>query len=229
MSLIGALGMEQQLADIERIRKILKTKKIILVGHSYGGFIATLYAIEFPEHVKKMVLISPAGVLKLPADNKSMAVVKKYLSDKRKKDFDDWLKRYFDYGKIFGKSERELAKLNIEYDKFFVEASERKGVSVPYHIAGELGLTDQIGGWTVHGIYLSLGREYDYRDEVKKITADTLVIYGEKDVYPASISEEYAKLIPNAKIEMIPRVGHFSFEEDPEYFAELVRNFLSEQ
>jgi len=228
-SLIGELGMEQQLADIERIRKILKADKITLVGHSYGGFIATLYAIEFPGHVKKMVLISPAGVLKLPPDKAGMDVVKKYLSDQGKKDFDAWNKKYFDYGKIFTKDEKELAKLNIEYDKFFVEASQAKGAGVPQHISGELGQVGQIGGWSVHGIYLSLGRTYDYREDLKKITADTLVVYGEKDVYPASISEEYAELIPNAKKKMIPGVGHFAFDEDPEGFAQLLNEFLRER
>jgi pimeloyl-ACP methyl ester carboxylesterase len=80
----------------------------------------------------------------------------------------------------------------------------------------------------VHAIYLSLGRKYDHRNELKNITADTLVIYGRKDVYPTSMSEEYTKLIPNSEKEIIAGVGHFSYDEKPEYFAQLVKNFLKE-
>lgn len=47
------LGLSAQLADIERIRRILGHERLILVGHSYGGFLASLYAAEFPEHVEK--------------------------------------------------------------------------------------------------------------------------------------------------------------------------------
>ncbi|MEW5816266.1 MAG: alpha/beta hydrolase [Spirochaetota bacterium] len=227
-ALIAALGIEQQLADIERIRKILRQEKIILIGHSYGGFIATLYAIEFPLAVEKMILISPAGVLKLPADNDGMGVIKNYLPDKSKKDFDDFLKRYFDYGRLFTKSEKELAALNSEYGKFYVEASKQKGIDIPTHIKGEINQTDQIGGWVVHAIYLSLGRKYDYRNELKKITADTLVVYGEKDIYPARISEEYAELIPNSTKEMVAGAGHFVYDEQPEYFSRLVADFLKD-
>jgi proline iminopeptidase len=227
-SLIGALGMEQQLADIERIRKILKAGKIVLIGHSYGGYIATLYALEFPAHVEKMILLSPAGVLKLPADHDGMGAVKDYLPDKRKKDFDDFLKRYFDYGKIFTKSEKELAALNSEYSEFYVEASRHKGIDVPTYINREIKRTDHIGGWVVHAIYLSLGRRYDHRNELKKITADTLVIYGEEDIYPARLSEEYAELIPHAKKEMVPGAGHFVYDENPGYFGQIVGDFLKE-
>ncbi len=228
ITLIDKLGMEQQIADIERLRKILKARKMTLVGHSYGGFIATLYAIEFPEHVEKMILISPAGVLKLPADNDGIAVVKDYLSDEKKKDFDDWLKKYLDYGKIFTKSEKELAALNMEYGEFYLEAAEQKGTEVPLHIKRKSGQTDQVGGWVAHAIYLSLGRKYDYRDKLKDIKAETLVVHGEEDVYPASMSEEYAELIPNSEKEMISGVGHFVFAEKSEYFGQVVRDFLKD-
>src|SRR5688572_3324907 len=45
------LGIGAQIADIERIRLILKQEKLILLGHSFGGFLATMYATEFPERV----------------------------------------------------------------------------------------------------------------------------------------------------------------------------------
>ena len=227
-SLIGGLGMEQQLADIERIRRILNTEKIILVGHSYGGYIATLYAVEFPEHVEKMILLSPAGVLKLPADDDGMGVLKDYLPDKGKKDFDDFLKRYFNYGRIFTKSEKELAALNSEFVKFYLEAARQKGIDVPTHIEREIELKGQIGGWAVHAIYLSLGRKYDHRNELKKITAHTLVIHGEEDIYPASMSEVYAELIPHARKEMVSGAGHFIYDEKPGYFGQIVKGFLKD-
>src|SRR5439155_15020446 len=59
------LGIGAQVADIERIRRILGEEKLILMGHSFGGFLAAMYAAEFPERVEALVLVAPAGVLVL--------------------------------------------------------------------------------------------------------------------------------------------------------------------
>ena len=64
------LGIGAQIADIERIRRILKEDKLLLIGHSFGGFIAALYGAEFPEQIEKLILVAPAGMLTPPAERK---------------------------------------------------------------------------------------------------------------------------------------------------------------
>ena len=34
----------------------------ILVGHSFGGYLVGNYAVEYPQHIKKIVFISPIGI-----------------------------------------------------------------------------------------------------------------------------------------------------------------------
>jgi proline iminopeptidase len=72
------LGLRAQLADIERIRQILGDDKLILIGHSWGGFLASLYAAEFLEHVQALILVSPAAALVMPQDDEKFAMY--YLS-----------------------------------------------------------------------------------------------------------------------------------------------------
>ena len=36
-------------------------EKILLAGHSHGGWVASLYASHFPERVESLFLVSPAG------------------------------------------------------------------------------------------------------------------------------------------------------------------------
>ena len=44
----------------------LDVHDVRLIGHSYGGWIASLYALEFPERLDKLVLLSPPTVLRPP-------------------------------------------------------------------------------------------------------------------------------------------------------------------
>jgi len=64
------LGLPAQIADIERIRRILGQDKLVLVGHSFGAITAALYAAEFPEHVKNGELVVPPDEYFMMGDNR---------------------------------------------------------------------------------------------------------------------------------------------------------------
>jgi proline iminopeptidase len=222
-SLDKVLGLSAQLADIERIRRILKQEKLILIGHSYGGFLASLYAVEFPEHVEKMVLIAPANVLKMPIEDGGFDEIREFLTEEEKAEFDDFLRRYFDYGKIFSKNEKELSSLNSEYGRFYKAVYKHLGLKFPEGPDEDLVL---MGGWMVHAMYLSLGLKYDLTEDLKKVPAPVLVLHGEKDLMPAKASKKYADLFPQGRLKILPDVTHFPFLEDPLEFAKIVKTFL---
>jgi pimeloyl-ACP methyl ester carboxylesterase len=43
-------------------------QKFILLGHSFGGFLSTSYALNYPKYVKQLVLIDPWGFGEKPED-----------------------------------------------------------------------------------------------------------------------------------------------------------------
>ncbi|ORZ38272.1 Alpha/Beta hydrolase protein [Catenaria anguillulae PL171] len=47
--------------------------KVILVGHSLGGYLAANYALRHPDKVAQLILVSPVGVPARPAENPSVA------------------------------------------------------------------------------------------------------------------------------------------------------------
>ncbi|CAG9313847.1 unnamed protein product [Blepharisma stoltei] len=55
-------------SPIEACRNALGLEKMILAGHSFGGYIAGCYTEKFPERVEKVVFISAVGVVKPPDD-----------------------------------------------------------------------------------------------------------------------------------------------------------------
>jgi proline iminopeptidase len=202
------------------IHRILGEDKLILVGHSFGGFLAALYAAEFPEHVEALILIAPADVLVMPqADGGLFEAVRKRLPEDMQADYAAYLKDYLDFQNLFSRSEAELVDVNQGFAKYYWVAMGNSG-SLP-----EQG---KAGGWMVPALYLSMGTRHDYRAALKQVSAPVLVIHGADDLQPEAASRAYAEAFPNAEFHVIPSATHFPFEEQPGAFAAVVGKFLSE-
>jgi proline iminopeptidase len=210
------LGLGAQIADIERIRRLLGEEKLIVVGHSFGAFLASLYAAEFPERVEALVLVSPAEVLVMPPSSGGLfEAVRGRLPASQQAEYDAFLKRYLDFGSLFSKSEAELQALNAEFGKYYAQVMPVSAV--------EQG---EPGGWMVQALYGSMGRQHDYRAALKAVSAPVLVIHGANDLQSEAASRMYAEAFPNAEFHVIADATHFAFEEQPAAFAALVAEFF---
>ena len=215
-----SLGVGAQLADIERLRQILGEAQLILIGHSWGGFLASLYAAEFPEHVEALVLVSPADMLVMGGGEGGglFEDVRARLPEADRAAFDAFMQRYFAFNDLFSKSEAELVALNAEFGEFYIQAM------------GDLpALAEQgePGGWMVFAQYLSLGQRHDYRPAVREVQVPVLVLHGAGDLQSEAVSRVYAETFPNARFEVIPAATHFTFDEQPDVFAALLKEFLT--
>ena len=53
-------------SSIEEFRRSMELDCFLLAGHSFGGYISACYALKYPQHVSKLLMLSPVGVPEKP-------------------------------------------------------------------------------------------------------------------------------------------------------------------
>ncbi|GMY28312.1 probable 1-acylglycerol-3-phosphate O-acyltransferase [Fagus crenata] len=61
--------------SFEEWRKAKNLSNFILLGHSFGGYVAAKYALKHPEHIQHLILVGPAG-FSSESDAKSEALIR---------------------------------------------------------------------------------------------------------------------------------------------------------
>lgn len=226
-SLVDVLGIQESVADIERIRRILGKEKLVLVGHSFGGFLATLYAMEFPEHVKALVLVAPANLFVFPPEgqNDLYTIVENHLQPADRAEFIKYKQELMSFEGMLNKSDAELTAFNNRFTAFYLRAIGFKPEASPQNLAG-IFRAEGTGGFGTQGIFFSLGLRYNYRSNVKEIRVPALVMHGQKDLIPAENSRAVADLLPGARFHMFEKSGHMPFADEPAEFARVAGEFL---
>ena len=70
--------------------------------------------------------------------------------------------------------------------------------------------------------------EFDVMGDVSKITVPTLIIAGEEDILaPIRHSKYLYRNIPDSRLEIISKAGHFMMQERPDEFNRLLVNYLN--
>lgn len=186
-------GVEMYTRLIEQLAAELGIKSPILLGHSFGGRVAILYASR--NDVDKMILVDSAGI----KPKRSLKYYWKVYSFKT-------LKRimYLMYGKE--NAERRLDRRRAK-----------------------AGSSDYANASPMMRRILSKVVNEDLTDKLTKISAPTLLIWGENDTAtPLTDAKKMERLIPDAGLVSFPGCGHYSFLDNTGQFAAVLRSFLSD-
>jgi pimeloyl-ACP methyl ester carboxylesterase len=188
---------------IEAFLKELQIPKVVMVGNSMGGKLAWQFAAQYPEQVTKLVLISPDG--------------------------------YASSGVGYGKKTEIPAIANL-YRYFFSKSFLAMNLEPAYADPQALndGLVDRYYDMMlapgVRGAILARMQQTVLQDPVlslSKIRVPTLLMWGEKDAFiPISNSEDYLKVMPNAKRVALPNIGHLPQEEQASVGLRALKEFL---
>jgi proline iminopeptidase len=209
------INISTTLKDIEFLRKHLRYDEWIVLGHSYGGLLASKYVAEDPSSVSKMILVGTAGF------NTSLW---DYFGDNlwsRLLPSDKELADYWNDSLIVA---NDFNRSRYEYQKAIMPAYffERKN---------SLLFTQNMKAedWNID-VWKLIWRDMiktDLSEISRSFNKPVLVLHGRQDPVGELIPYFVSQTYPNSTLVFIEQSGHLPWLEQPEVFKEAIISFLN--
>ena len=202
--------VDQLVDELEALRReVVKADRIVAIGHSFGSALAQRYALKYPEHVDRLMLI---GGIRINNGMSNRFVWK-------------WLGPAL-YSTALGLPPADSRAA----DAWFTKSADSDNFERLFD-GSRTNLLEGTGTLSFapwRDISLSLVG-YDYRTELARLQIKTMFIYGAADSpytgKPAA--DEICSIIPHCTAVGFDRSGHWPFLEEPERFQRVMREFLN--
>jgi proline iminopeptidase len=215
------ITFDQHIEDIERLRKELKMEKMTIIGHSMGAVLASAYAAKYPAHIRKLVLLAPAG-LKNPLPDEE-----RKLLNQSNEAFQKFLNR--------PEVSRELQKLSAttlssqeETLKWRIDLYRRMvyDVSKAGHLMGGRAMYKANVFNLTANTYPPNG--WNYIADFSKASWPVTIIMGDHDFldFGAALSKKWSNELPRIKLHIIPKAGHIIWVDQPKEFLQQLTSAL---
>lgn len=217
---------EQYADDAEELRRELGLGEVVVIGGSYGGFIAQEYAITYPDNLAGIVLRDTAA--HGGHRDRAREIAESRFDSLQKADIDvpELLQETFDRvmeGNVGSDEEFKRTYLAMaplyapSLDEFDAKAARENIEGLHFHHE------------THNAMFTHEHPEMDYRSHLSDVTIPTLVTVGRHDwITPVEYSEVIADLLPNAELVVFEESGHSPNLDQQEEYLACVREFLDD-
>jgi proline iminopeptidase len=210
----ASMTMKNLVEDIEGLRQKLNLDQVHVFGHSWGGLLAAMYAIEYPLKVKSMVLCDA-----IPPSFRLWNEEEKII-DKRTSSYDSLLEERIKRQEGFKKQEVTWVDslMKVSFKSQFDDTTKLAllKVKLPQDYYKRSRIFEHIGPEFF---------AFDITLQLEKIIAPTLIIYGDQEPATQISAPVYKSGIANSKLVVISKSGHFPFIEQPAQFNRAVNAF----
>lgn len=200
---------------VSEFAEALNLKNVVLAGHSMGGQISIVAALKYPDLVKKVILIAPAGIETFSEGEK------------------EWFRGALT-AKGVALTPLQAIESNIGSNFYKMPKDAFFMVRDRYAMTG----AGDDFYWYCNTIVKCVNGMVDQpviRD-LSKITQPTLVIFGEADALipnrylhggkTSKIAEKAGELIPKSQINVIKKAGHFVMFEKADEVNGIILEFM---
>jgi proline iminopeptidase len=204
------VGWKEQVADLEELRRQWGLARLTVLGYSWGGLLALLYAIEHPERVERLALVSPAPAWR----------------DARQEFERRFQQRNLNPGLQTERAALRESGLRERDPQAYAQRAFELSVAPYFFDPGRArDLTPfRVTGRTQQEVWDTLG-DYDLRPQIASLSVPAILLQGDSDVIPVEASRTIAQLL-RAEFHLLPHSGHVPYIESFEEFVRLLDRFL---
>jgi pimeloyl-ACP methyl ester carboxylesterase len=185
--------------------------QVALVGNSMGGYVTAETAIQFPERVSRLTLVSAAGISSADTFHAPILTFGRIATAlatntaaRHRRLAARPITRHMSLALVA--RHPRLLKADLAYEGFY------KG-------AGKGGFDNALRACL----------NYDFRDRLPDVKVPTLIVWGEKDsIIPVRDADEFERLIEDSRKVVMKDTGHIPMAERPNVFNDLLLEFLAE-
>jgi len=203
-------------AELDSVRNALGTRRVHLLGHSWGTILALEYYRAHPEHVASLILASPA--LDIPAWERHARDLIRTLPDSAQEAI-----RRREADKAFTAPDYQAA-LGDFYSRYVWRHPVQAELDSTLQTVNQAIYTYMQGPseFTITGTL----RRYDGTPYLPHIQIPVLYTVGEFDEADPRTVHHFADLTPGAQVAVIAGAAHITTWDAPEEMLAVVRAFL---
>ena len=205
--------LDENVEDMEALRRHLGLGPIVSIGTSYGGMVAMAHAARYPDAVSRLILIVTAahgGFIP-----RAIEIVRARGTEAQQRAFDtvlagairtrEELRDYFDVmGPLYA----------LRHDPAAAKATQGRAIHSPEPLNRAFGPTGFL-------------RSFDLRPELTRITAPTLILSGKHDwICAPEFSREIAGLIQGSRLIEIETSSHSVRVDAPDVMVRELTAFI---
>jgi pimeloyl-ACP methyl ester carboxylesterase len=203
--------LEYQLQFFKEFLTTFGIERAILIGNSLGGAIALKFALDSPERLEKLVLISSFGLgREITVFHRLLAAVPAIAN--------------------LARPSRQGAKMMLGANVYDSRSIPSEWIELSYQWFKQPGRKQAMTSMLKPNLNVWGVRREVFKPIVQRlrdIKMPTLVVWGKQDrVFPVSHAHVAAQGIPNARLHIFERCGHWAQLEYFKEFNDLVAEFL---
>lgn len=231
---ISEYSLDRHLRDLEALYERIGSKKIIIIGSSWGAALGANYMATNPDHVAAAVFSGSAPIF-LPAWNDiGDGGLDEKLSPTQRIAFSAMVETPRLFAALV------LADINHKAAVQFAGEAELGSLFdqvanefyLPMAVCNSKDITTKSSGygfWSnrMTGKTLRANSD-DPRPKLKTNNTPVLVLRGECDYKKEAVAKEFATVFPNSQFNHYESAGHMLYWEQPDEYLRRVREFLTE-
>lgn len=208
------ISVANHIGDVERIRRAIGNERLMIVGHSMGGFLAMSYLERYASHMRGLVLVASAparstveqlteGITEPAMRRWSRPAV---IDTLRANGLDSVMRQ------DLSPRERGL------WHRITFGALNLHSVAHWRSIRGAFFVNQTASAIAA----LSGPQEWDMTDALARAPFPITVIHGDDDYLPLEFHREWIGSVPNATLAVIADAGHLCWIDQPGEFKRLM-------